>query len=107
SDAGFHIWGYFFNSLALACGIGLLVHHIKKSGFKYGRQLFGALMVVDLILFVFLSWHTFSTENPPSLPVNSAEPKPAEVVKKSATLPGAPELVSQAALQALADQLKQ
>ena len=53
SDAGFHIWGYLFDSAALACGIALLVHHIKKTGFNHCRKLFWSLVAKDFILFMF------------------------------------------------------
>jgi hypothetical protein len=77
-EAKYYIGGYFFSALTVACGIGLIDHHIKKSGFKDCRNLFWTLMSLDLILFLFLSWHTFTTENSHALPPNDATPSRVE-----------------------------
>jgi hypothetical protein len=55
SEAGFHIWGFIAYFIAVACGIFVISHHLKKSGFRYFRTLFWSLMVLDSALFAFLS----------------------------------------------------
>jgi hypothetical protein len=64
SDAGLHIWAFLFYFLSVGCGIWVITHYIKKSGSKRVWKWFCSLIFVDFILFSFLSWHTFSTENP-------------------------------------------
>lgn len=64
--AGFHILGYFFDSIAVACGIVLIVHQIKeKTNFKHSQKLFWLLMNLNFILLVFLSFYTFFTKKEP------------------------------------------
>jgi hypothetical protein len=69
SDAGFHIWGFFFGFLSVGCGLVILTHLVEKLGFKYVKTLLATLVISDLILFAFLAWHTFSIEK-------SSAPKP-------------------------------
>jgi hypothetical protein len=76
--AGFHIWGYFFDSLALACGIFVLVHWIKKCGFIHHKKLLAGLLFADGVLFMFLSMHTLSVEKPTPQPTPRPAPSPVQ-----------------------------
>jgi len=88
SDAGFHIWSFLFGFLAVGCGLAAFTQLVKKLGFKPVRTLFWSLITLDFVLFGFLSWHTFSTENPRTLSPRRpafADSKPVEVVRNENT----------------------
>jgi hypothetical protein len=79
--AGFHKTGLCFDSIALACAIGLLDHYIKeKTKFKQPRRLFWILMGLNFVLLGFLWIYIFSNEaNVESKPVVMVNNSPANI----------------------------
>jgi hypothetical protein len=86
--AGFHKSGLCFDSIALACAIGLLDHYIKeKTKFAHSKKLFWALMSFNFGLLVFLWFYIFFSENPTeSMP----QPSPVILIVSQPTIPVEP-----------------